>query len=79
MATLEEQVRKVFESVAPLPDDATMSTEISTLNLDSLDLVELIQSCEDEFDVTIDDDDAERLAKGTLGQLVDHIRELQSQ
>ena len=36
--------------------DATMDTTWEELEVDSLDLVELVQSLEDEYDVRIDDE-----------------------
>jgi acyl carrier protein len=36
--------------------DATMDTTWEELDVDSLDLVELVQSLEDEYDVRIDDE-----------------------
>ena len=36
--------------------DATMETTWEELDVDSLDLVELVQSLEDEYDIRIDDE-----------------------
>ena len=43
------------------------------LNADSLDLVELIMSLEEQFGLQISDDDAEKLT--TVGEAVDYIYE----
>ncbi len=43
------------------------------LNADSLDLVELIMSLEEQFGLQISDDDAEKLT--TVGEAVDYIFE----
>jgi acyl carrier protein len=43
------------------------------LGADSLDTVELIMEFEKEFDVTIPDEDAEKIA--TVGDAVDYIQE----
>ncbi|MBP3038308.1 acyl carrier protein [Bacillaceae bacterium Marseille-Q3522] len=41
------------------------------LGADSLDVVELVMELEDEFDMEISDDDAEKIA--TVGDAVDYI------
>ncbi len=41
------------------------------LNADSLDIVELVMELEDEFDLTIPDEDAEKLK--TVGEAIDYI------
>ena len=46
---------------------------ISDLNADSLDTVELVMELEDEFDLTIPDDAAEKLK--TVGEAIDYIKQ----
>lgn len=41
------------------------------LNADSLDLVELIMSIEDEFDIEVEDENMEEI--NTIGDVVDYI------
>jgi acyl carrier protein len=41
------------------------------LGADSLDVVELVMALEEEFEITIPDEDAEKI--GTVGQAVDYI------
>ncbi|CAM4039254.1 acyl carrier protein [Lederbergia lenta] len=43
------------------------------LGADSLDVVELVMELEDEFDMEISDDDAEKIA--TVGDVVNYIKE----
>ncbi|KKB39309.1 acyl carrier protein [Bacillus thermotolerans] len=45
------------------------------LGADSLDVVELVMELEDEFDMEISDDDAEKIA--TVGDAVDYINSKQ--
>jgi len=47
---------------------------VDDLGADSLDLVELIMSMEEEFDVEISDDDAEKLV--TVKDAIDYINNL---
>ena len=54
------------------PEKITMETNlIDDLGADSLDVVELIMSLEDEFGVSISDEDAAQLY--TVGRIVDYL------
>ena len=58
------------------PETITMDTSIvDDLGADSLDVVELIMSLEDEFGVSISDEDAAQLL--TVGKIVDYLEKLQ--
>ncbi len=72
----------VFESIKTIlseqlevnPEIITMDTNIADdLGADSLDVVELLMSIEDEFDVEIPDEKIESLR--TVGSVVDYIQE----
>ena len=55
-------------------DEAEITREssfVNDLNADSLDTVELVMEFEDEFDVTIPDEDAEKIQ--TVGQAIDYV------
>ncbi|OEH85780.1 acyl carrier protein [Desulfuribacillus stibiiarsenatis] len=55
-------------------DDAEITLEASfkdDLNADSLDVVELVMELEDEFDMEISDEDAEKIT--TVGEAVRYI------
>ena len=57
-------------------DEAEVSAEtsfVNDLNADSLDTVELVMEFEDEFDVSIPDEEAEKIQ--TVGQAVVYVRE----
>lgn len=49
------------------------STFVDDLSADSLDIVELIMSIEEEFDMEIPDQDAEKIV--TVGDVVKYIKE----
>ena len=46
---------------------------IDDLGADSLDIVELVMAMEEEFDIEIPDDDAERIQ--TIGDAVSYVKE----
>lgn len=53
-------------------DEMTMETNIAKdLGADSLDVVELLMSIEDEFEVEIPDEEIENIK--TIGELVEYI------
>jgi acyl carrier protein len=49
------------------------SSFVDDLKADSLDVVELVMEFEDEFDITIPDDDYEKIR--TVGDAIDYIQE----
>jgi acyl carrier protein len=53
-------------------DIAIESSFIEDLGADSLDIVELIMALEEEFEIQIPDNDAEKIA--TVGDAVDYIK-----
>ena len=69
---VREALAKQFELD---PESITLDTNlIDDLGADSLDVVELIMSLEDEFGVTISDEDAAQLYTG--GRIVDYLENL---
>ena len=57
------------------PENITMETNlIDDLGADSLDVVELIMSLEDEFGISISDEDAAQVY--TVGRIVDYLENL---
>jgi acyl carrier protein len=69
-----EKIRaKIAEQLSVDENDITMESGfIDDLGADSLDIVELIMALEEEFDMEIPDEDAEKIA--TVGDVVDYIR-----
>lgn len=69
-----EKVREVISNVLGIePEDITMeSSFIEDLGADSLDVVELIMDLQEEFDIEIPDEEAEKVQ--TVGDVVDYIK-----
>ncbi len=64
---IAEQLRVDEEDVVP------EASFIEDLNADSLDLVELIMTLEEEFDIKISDEDAESIR--TVQDAIDYLQE----
>ncbi len=78
MPTTQEIEDKVFSIVSEQMgvDKAEISREtsfVNDLNADSLDTVELVMEFEDEFEMSIPDEEAEKIK--TVGQAIDYIME----
>ena len=71
---VEEKVYNIVcEQLGQSRDKLTRETSfINDLGADSLDTVELVMEFEDEFDINIPDEDAEKIQ--TVGQAVDYIK-----
>ncbi len=76
MPTTQEIEDKVFSIVSEQMgvDKAEISREtsfVNDLNADSLDTVELVMEFEDEFEMSIPDEEAEKIQ--TVGMAIDYI------
>lgn len=64
----------VVEQLGVEPEDVSLeSSFIDDLGADSLDIVELIMALEEEFDLEIPDEEAEKFP--TVGDVVEYIKE----
>jgi len=70
-----ERVKKVLvEQLDVSEDEVTPAASIvDDLGADSLDVVEIIMGLEEEFDVEIPDEDAEKIT--TVQQIIDYVEE----
>ena len=70
-----EKVKMILSSQVDVEEDSiTPETNIADdLGADSLDVVDMLMSLEDEFDVEIPDEEIERIR--TVGELVAYIEE----
>ncbi len=73
MSTTDERVIEIVAEQVGV-DKAQITRETSFVNdlgADSLDTVELVMEFEDEFDISIPDEDAEKIQ--TVGQAIDYV------
>ena len=71
-STEERVIKIVCDQMGTTPDKVTRETSfINDLGADSLDTVELVMEFEDEFEISIPDEDAEKIQ--TVGQAIEYI------
>lgn len=75
MPTIPERLKKIIVDQLGVDESEVVSSAsfVEDLNADSLDLVELIMSLEEEFKVQISDEDAEKIT--TVQEAEDYIEE----
>ena len=73
MDNIEARVKKIVaEQLGVQESELTRETSfVNDLNADSLDTVELVMEFEDKFEMSIPDEEAEKIQ--TIGQAIDHI------
>jgi len=71
--SIDERVTKIVcDQMGQTPEKITRETSfINDLGADSLDTVELVMEFEDEFEISIPDEDAEKIQ--TVGNAIDYI------
>ena len=73
--TAEDRVKKIIvEQLGVEEDDVTPEASfVEDLGADSLDTVELVMAFEEEFDIEIPDEEAEKIL--TVGRAIEYIKE----
>ncbi len=73
MSSVEEQVKNIVsEQLGVEKEKITRESNfVNDLGADSLDTVELVMELEEEFDISIPEDAAEKIQ--TVGEAIDHI------
>ena len=74
MATVAERVKQVIVNQLGVEDDQVTpeASFVDDLNADSLDMVELVMAFEEEFDIEIPDEDAEKMS--TVGDAIAYLK-----
>ena len=75
--SIEDRVKQIVSEVLNVEEaDITIDASfIDDLGADSLDLVELVMAMEEEFDVKIEDEEAEKIR--TVKDAVDFVKKIQ--
>jgi acyl carrier protein len=73
MASVEEKVKKIICEQLDVDEKDVVpgASFVDDLGADSLDQVELIMAMEEEFDVSISDEEAEKI--GTVQDAIDYV------
>jgi acyl carrier protein len=74
MASVEEKVKHIIVEQLGVDEDEVKpeASFVDDLGADSLDVVELVMALEEEFEMEISDEDAEKLA--TVQQAIEYIK-----
>ena len=78
MSSVEQKVKQIIVEQLGVDESQVDNSAsfVDDLGADSLDIVELVMELEEEFEITIPDDQAEKIK--TVGEAIDYIeRELQ--
>jgi acyl carrier protein len=74
----EKVIQLVAERMGVEPDQITTETHfVNDLQSDSLDMAELVIDLEEEFDISISDEEAQKIE--TVGQAIEYISQNQQQ
>ena len=73
MASVDEKVKQIIVEQLGVDEAEVTPTAhfIDDLGADSLDIVELVMELEEEFEITIPDEEAEKIK--TVGEAIDYI------
>lgn len=76
LAEIESKIKKIVaEQMGVAEAEISRTTSfVNDLNADSLDTVELVMEFEEHFDVSIPDDEAEKIQ--TIGDAIDYIAKI---
>jgi acyl carrier protein len=74
--TVEERVKRIIVEQLGVEEDEVLPAAkfIEDLGADSLDTVELVMAIEEDFDIEIPDEDAEKIT--TVGEAIQYIKNL---
>jgi acyl carrier protein len=72
---VEDRIKKIIAEQLGVEEDEVVpeASFVDDLGADSLDTVELVMALEEEFDIEIPDEDAEKIL--TVGRALEYIKE----
>ncbi len=75
MATIQERIKQIVAEQLGVDEDQVTNEAsfMDDLGADSLDTVELVMALEEEFDIEISDEDAEKIQ--TVQDAIDYVSE----
>ena len=73
MSTIDERVKKIIVEQLGVKEEEVVNTAsfVDDLGADSLDTVELVMALEEEFDIEIPDEEAEKIT--TVQATIDYV------
>ena len=76
MASIEDKIKKIVCEQLDVPEEDVVpeASFVDDLGADSLDQVELIMAMEEQFDLSIPDEDAENITK--VKDVMDYVKKL---
>jgi len=76
MSDVTDKIKKIICEQLDVPEEDVVpeASFVDDLGADSLDQVELIMAMEEEFDVSIPDEDAENI--GTVQDAIDYVQKV---
>ena len=76
MSDIADKIKKIICEQLDVPEEEVVpeASFVDDLGADSLDQVELIMAMEEEFDVSIPDEDAENI--GTVQDAIDYVQKV---
>jgi len=72
MSTIEERVKKIVMTQLDVSEVTNEASFVGDLGADSLDTVELVMALEEEFELEIPDEEAEKIT--TIQHAIDYIK-----
>ena len=74
MSTIEERIKKIVSEQLGVKQEEVVSSAsfVEDLGADSLDTVELVMAMEEEFEIEIPDEEAERIT--TVQSVIDYVK-----
>ena len=71
--TIADRVCEVLQSVLSMPQTYDRQAKLDSFGLDSLDLTEIVHEIETEFDIMVDESDTNKIANGTINDLIEYV------